>query len=141
MSDTPTYSDRWTGRSHLGSTSRCHGGSRRRRTSASSNDNSRARLEGEASREIRETFGKDFARQLEEEQDVIRSVHAEKARIGREAGCPPTSPLSSSSTSTLSSLGALGLQDDRRNEADGERAGGDGESDRGVGGPMADWLN
>lgn len=88
-------------------------------------------LEEQASLELRETFGENFCRQLEEEDEVVRSVHDQKARIGREAGCHPTSPLASqwperSSSSSSASLGRAG--------------GGEGRTQDGIGGPMADWL-
>lgn len=89
------------------------------------------KLEEQASRELRETFGEDFCRQLEEEDEVVRSVHDQKARIGREAGCHPTSPLASSSPerSSLSSSTSLG-----------RAGGGEARTQNDIGGPMADWL-
>lgn len=109
VSGTPVHSDPWTSRNALESTIHDQERRRKSRRSAPSLENSRAGLEEQASREIRETFGEDFSRQLEEESEIVRGLHEHKARIGREAGCPPTSPLSSSSPSSLSSLGSLGM--------------------------------
>lgn len=135
--DIPSRPDSWTSRSHLGAGSSSSVGS----SAALFNDDSTARLEEQASREVRETFGEDFSRQLEEERDIVSSVHEKKARIGTEAGCSPISPLSSSSMPSASSLGSLGLP------ADGGDGGLEGRgneverrSQRGLEGPLTDWL-
>ena len=130
--DIPSRPDSWTSRSHLGRTSAG-------RSSALFHDDSTARLEEQASREVRETFGEDFSKQLEEECDMVRSAHEQKARTGKEAGCSPVSPLSSSSMPSLSSMGSLGLPDhhgaDEGREVEVER-----RSQRGLEGPLTDWL-
>lgn len=105
--DTPSYHDPWTSRSHREAVRDEHdrygrksSSNSRNRGSFSSLDgggSSRGQLEGQASREIREAFGDEFARQLEEEDEIVRSIHEHKARVGREAGCSESSPLSSSS--------------------------------------------
>lgn len=138
--DIPSRPDSWTSRNHLGGASaRSSSSSVGIGSSALFNDDSTARLEEEASREVRETFGEDFSKQLEEECDAVRSVHEQKARIGKEAGCSPISPLSSSSMPSLSSLGSLGLPDhdgaDEGREVEVER-----RSQRGLEGPLTDWL-
>ena len=112
--DIPSRPDSWTSRSHLGGASTGSSSSSSSSSSVGSSsalfvDDSTARLEEQASREVRETFGEDFSRNLEQERDIVSSVHEKKARIGREAGCSPISPLASSSMP--SSLGSLGLPD------------------------------
>lgn len=91
--------------------------------------NSHERLEDQASRETRETFGEDFCQQLETEQQAIRHANEGRARISREAGCSPMSPLSSPS---LGDSEAQGNSD----ETMGERA-----TQGGLEGPnLGDWL-
>lgn len=126
--DTPAHPDAWNSRQHQDSKAR------RRGPGSSSDSNPRARLEGQVSREIRETFGEEFCTQLEEESEVVRRVHEQRARIGREAGCCPTSPLSSSVSGDV--MGDLLLVPEE--VAQGREEG--GASNDGVGGPMADWL-
>ena len=87
--DIPSRPDSWTSRSHLGGAST--GSSSGSSSSVGSSsalfvDDSTARLEEQASREVRETSGEDFSRNLEEERDIVSSVHEKKPRIGREAG-------------------------------------------------------
>lgn len=91
-------------------------------------DNSHRRLEDQVSRETQDLFGEDFSRQLEEEREASQVVHNLKARVGREAGCHPTSPLSSAL------LGADAVDDDAVAGRGGQSA------QNGAGGPMADWL-
>ena len=91
MPDIPSRPDSWTSRSHLGGASTGSSSSSSSSSSVGSSsalfvDDSTARLEEQASREVRETFGEDFSRNLEEERDIVSSVHEKKPRIGREAG-------------------------------------------------------
>lgn len=120
-----TVPDPWTRRSH-----RQGAGARGSNNNKVSIDDSHQRLEEQTSRDTREIFGEDFCEQLEMEREAVRGVHELKARVGREAGCPPTSPLAS--TSTL--LGS--------DEADDDEATGEGgrSTQNCIGGPMADWL-
>lgn len=119
-----TVPDPWTRRSR-------HQGAGARDSSSknkASIDDSHQRLEEQTSRETREIFGEDFCEQLEMEREAVQIVHQLKARVGREAGCPPTSPLASAL------LGSDAAADD-------EVAGEGGRSTQdGIGGPMADWL-
>ena len=142
--DIPSRPDSWTSRSHLGGAST---GSSSSSSSSSSSvgsssalfvDDSTARLEEQASREVRETFGEDFSRNLEEERDIVSSVHEKKVRIGREAGCSPISPLASSSMP--SSLGSLGLPDGAGGGGGARETEVERRSQRGLEGPMTDWL-
>ena len=90
---------------------------------------SHQRLEEQASRETRETFGEDFCQQLEAEQQAVRTDKQGRARISREAGCSPTSPLSSPSLGGVEAPGS-GVEP-RREEATGD----------GSAGPtIGDWL-
>lgn len=82
----PTYPSPWTSRK--GSDR-----SRNKESVGGADDNERARLEEYASRDIRDTFGEEFLSQLDEEQEIVRSVQKERARICRDAGCSPDSPL------------------------------------------------
>lgn len=116
-----TVPNTWTSRSSQDAGARCS-----RRASA---DDSHRRLEEKASRETREIFGEDFCRQVEEEREAVRVVHDLKARVGREAGCHPTSPLSSSAL-----IGPDAATGDQPAEGEG------GGVQNGTGGPMADWL-
>lgn len=125
--DTPTHPDAWISRGHQEDKGR-------RSPAYYSERNPRARLEGQVSREIRETFGEEFCTQLEEESEVVRRVHEQRARIGREAGCSSTSPLSSSVSGGV--LGDLPLLPEAMGQ--GEEEGNVGND--GVGGPMSDWL-
>lgn len=126
--DIPTHPDAWTSLRHQDSNTG------RRGPASSSEINPRARLEGQVSREIRETFGDEFCTQLEEESEIVRRAHEQRARIGREAGCSSTSPLSSSVSGGV--LGDILLLPETMGQGeDGGSVGNDG-----VGGPMSDWL-
>lgn len=126
----PSRPDSWTSRSHLGGASHSSLGS----SADLLNDDSTARLEEQATREVRETFGEEFSRQLEEERDIVSSVHEKKARIGTEAGCSPVSPLSSSS------LGSFGLPDGAGGGEEGRGTEVERRGQRGLEGPLGDWL-
>lgn len=128
--DIPSRPDSWTSRSHLGGAGRSSVGS----SADIFNDDSTVRLEEQAAREVRETFGEDFSRQLEEERDIVSSVHEKKARIGMEAGCSPISPLSSSA------LGSFGLPDGVGGGDEGRGTEVERRAQRGLEGPLTDWL-
>eukprot|EP00752_Nemacystus_decipiens_P018459 g16549.t1 len=101
----------------------------REQEKASSIDFSHQQLEEEASRETRETFGEDFCQQLEDEQQAVWRANEARARISREAGCSPASPLSSPS------LGGVEVS------GDGDEAAREGAAADGFAGPtIRDWL-
>lgn len=103
--------------------------SRQRGHEKASFDDAHRRLEEQASRETRETFGEDFCQQLENEQQAARASNGERARISREAGCSPASPLSSPS---LGSVEVPGNYDETARE---------GTTQNDVAGPsIGDWL-
>lgn len=126
----PSRPDSWTSRNHLGEAGRSSVGS----SADLLHDDSTARLEEQATREVREAFGEEFSRLLEEERDIVSSVHEKKARIGTEAGCSPSSPLSSSS------LGSFGLPDGAGAGDEGRGTEVERRSQRGLESPLTDWL-
>lgn len=100
-------------------------------------------MERQAQQELREMFGDEFCQQLEEEAAIIDSVHEQKARVGREADCTPTSPLASPRLplgSLLLPQGSRAEQNDGREDARGESTRASGGSGCDIAGPMADWL-
>lgn len=96
--------------------------SRRRAQGKGSFDGSHQRLEEQASQETRETFGEDFYQQLEAEQHTVRRDKQGRARISREAGCSPASPLSSPSLGDVEGPGK-GDEQTRKGATEGGSAG------------------
>lgn len=116
--DTPVHPGAWTTRS------------RKEGQEKTSIENSHLRLEEQASRETRETFGEDFCQQLENEQAAVRAANEGRARISREeAGCSPSSPLSSPS------LGSLAVPGDGHEATIGRNT-----QDGPAGPTIGDWL-
>lgn len=90
-------------------------------------------MERQVQRELREMFGDEFCDQLDEEAEMIEHAHENKARVGREAGCSPTSPLSSARSSLT--LGPLVPEGEDGNGYRGSP--GRSEESRSV---ITDWL-
>ncbi len=123
--DVPVHSDPWTTMNRP----------RQSPTGSSSSNGRRShrQLEEQASLETRETFGEEFCRQLEGEEEAVRSVNQRRARVSREAGCSPASPLSSPSLGAAA--GVLGVP--------GGAAAADADDERAreqEGAAIGDWL-